>query len=272
MNCSARSPVVAPPFPTDAAGEQALQKPLAPTTPRRVYTWFHYVYRTNLVVGAAGYALAIAQGLIGPHVMPDWCAELAIMAVFYGLYFGVLGRDAAEVAAEKMSTTLGYCKKDDDLLARAPPENLCALCGEEFVVQAGGSDSAIGEVHARPRRGSSGGRGSSPERQMSMFGTYDDAGARGTSAQDAGGADDLVKLQCGHVFHRFCAAGWSIVGKKDTCPFCGEKVSLAAIAGSSPWKRQTLAWSWLLDMVRYLMSWHPVVLFFLQFIMFEAGY
>lgn len=34
---------------------------------------------------------------------------------------------------------------------------------------------------------------------------------------------------------------------------------------------QTLAWSWLLDVVRYLMSWHPVVIFFLQFLLWEAG-
>lgn len=90
--------------------------------------------------------------------------------------------------------------------------------------------------------------------------------------------------------------GWTIVGKKDTCPFCGEKVSLSTIAGSSPWKKQvcvrrllvvelcapsnpalhplylqSVAWSWLLGMVRYLLSWHPLFVFVLHIIFVIFG-
>ncbi len=37
-----------------------------------------------------------------------------------------------------------------------------------------------------------------------------------------------VSLSCGHAFHDFCVRGWTIVGKKETCPYCGEKVTPAA--------------------------------------------
>lgn len=29
-----------------------------------------------------------------------------------------------------------------------------------------------------------------------------------------------------HRFHEFCIRGWCIVGKKQTCPYCNEKVDL----------------------------------------------
>ena len=46
-------------------------------------------------------------------------------------------------------------------------------------------------------------------------------------------------------FHEFCIRGWCIVGKKQTCPYCKEKVDLKrmfsnpypfwALAGSGQW-------------------------------------
>lgn len=131
------------------------------------------------------------------------------------------------------------CKKDDDLLSRAPPPNLCALCGGELRAAGESVDDAhFGEAHA----------------------------AAGQAAEQ------LFELECAHTFHEFCLLGWTIVGKKDTCPFCGDKVSLTKIAGASPWKRQSLGWSWLLDMVRYLLSWHPIILLALQGLLYEAGF
>jgi len=38
-------------------------------------------------------------------------------------------------------------------------------------------------------------------------------------------AERTVELSCGHSFHDFCIRGWTIVGKKDTCPYCSEKVN-----------------------------------------------
>ena len=36
-----------------------------------------------------------------------WVPQLASTALFYGLYFGVMGRDAAEVCADRMTATIG---------------------------------------------------------------------------------------------------------------------------------------------------------------------
>lgn len=34
------------------------------------------------------------------------------------------------------------------------------------------------------------------------------------------------RLPCKHVFHEYCIRGWCIIGKKQTCPYCKEKVDL----------------------------------------------
>ena len=33
------------------------------------------------------------------------------------------------------------------------------------------------------------------------------------------------ELECKHCYHENCIRGWAMVGKKDTCPMCNEKVS-----------------------------------------------
>lgn len=38
-------------------------------------------------------------------------------------------------------------------------------------------------------------------------------------------ANPVIELGCKHKYHEFCIKGWTIVGKKDTCPACKEKVS-----------------------------------------------
>ena len=40
-------------------------------------------------------------------VHPDTAAEIGLLVLFYGLYFGVLGRDFAEICADKMASKLG---------------------------------------------------------------------------------------------------------------------------------------------------------------------
>jgi RING finger protein 121 len=47
--------------------------------------------------------------------------------------------------------------------------------------------------------------------------------------EENGEAEKSYKLPCHHVFHEFCIRGWCIVGKKQTCPYCKEKVDLKRI-------------------------------------------
>lgn len=46
------------------------------------------------------------------------------------------------------------------------------------------------------------------------------------SENEPGVIENTYKLSCEHVFHEFCIRGWCIVGKKQTCPYCKEKVDL----------------------------------------------
>lgn len=46
------------------------------------------------------------------------------------------------------------------------------------------------------------------------------------SEEEEGVIENTFKLSCEHVFHEFCIRGWCIVGKKQTCPYCKEKVDL----------------------------------------------
>ena len=68
---------------------------LDPTTPRLVFSWFLYSHHACVAVGAAGYVLFLLQMLGVPPFLGEKAATLLL---WYGLYFGILGRDTAEVA------------------------------------------------------------------------------------------------------------------------------------------------------------------------------
>jgi RING finger protein 121 len=76
-----------------------------------------------------------------------------------------------------------------------------------------------------------------------------------------GDPEKMSKLPCGHSFHDFCIRGWCIIGKKETCPYCGEKVDLKVLY-PQPWslERQDVLFSQLLDAIRYLVVWQPVII------------
>ena len=61
-------------------------------------------------LGIAGYVIVMCT-LLGVNLMflirPETSMEFGIIVLFYGLYFGVLGRDFAEICADKMASKLG---------------------------------------------------------------------------------------------------------------------------------------------------------------------
>ncbi|VEL38833.1 unnamed protein product [Protopolystoma xenopodis] len=71
--------------------------------------------------------------------------------------------------------------------------------------------------------------------------------------------EKIYKLNCSHVFHDFCIRGWCIVGKKDICPYCKEKVRLKEMF-KNPWEKPHILFGTLLDWIRYLVAWQPVIL------------
>jgi hypothetical protein len=84
--------------------------------------------------------------------------------------------------------------------------------------------------------------------------------------------DRLYQLQCMHVFHEGCIKGWCVIGKKDTCPTCSERVDIKALLKTSPlWGQTSRLWGQLLDAVRYVVVWNPLVFLALRFFFWEIG-
>lgn len=77
---------------------------------RMVYKWFFFIHKGTTALSLLGY-FAIMLTLLGVSTMlqinPDIAAEFGLVVLFYGLYFGVLGRDFAEICADKMASKLG---------------------------------------------------------------------------------------------------------------------------------------------------------------------
>ncbi|CAB4013600.1 RING finger 121 [Paramuricea clavata] len=94
---------------------KATRQPLAPTTPRLVYKWFYFIHKGTTALSLIGYFI-IMLTLFGVSMMftihPDTAAEVGLLTLFYGLYFGVLGRDFAEICADKMASKLGVSFKN----------------------------------------------------------------------------------------------------------------------------------------------------------------
>eukprot|EP00040_Diaphanoeca_grandis_P012506 m.63428 g.63428 ORF g.63428 m.63428 type:complete len:369 (+) comp23278_c0_seq1:102-1208(+) len=206
----------------------ASRKPLANSTPRRVYTYFTVIYKFTYFMTFFGYFLALIDfvglGVVIQALLHDRKAhplmESGLLFMFYGLYFGVLDRDFAEICAQRMASSVGYYSPDG-MPKRALTKDVCAICAEKLV---------------------------------------------GTEVEKS------TKLPCGHEFHEFCIRGWSIIGKKQTCPYCSEKVDLKALF-PEPWtlSRQDILYSQLLDALRYLVVWQPFILIMARLINHALG-
>lgn len=61
-------------------------------------------------LGVIGY-IAVMLTLFGFNLMfrakPQTWLDFGIVCLFYGLYYGVLGRDVAEIATDRMAATIG---------------------------------------------------------------------------------------------------------------------------------------------------------------------
>eukprot|EP00887_Chlorella_sp_A99_P007802 scaffold20.g7802.t1 len=203
----------------------SLRGRLDKSLPRRVYRWFFAVFKASIAVGLAGYALLVVDFMgVGALLQPVLGPQIGLTCLWYGLYFGILARDSAEIASDRIASMLGAGRK------MAVSVRDCGICGGELPdgpVLGGG--------------GASGGGGGGSEAPL------------------------VVQLSCKHLFHDDCIRGWTIVGKKDTCPTCWEKVDLRSLYGDRPWETRNLSWVQMLDTVRYLIVWNPLILVALHF-------
>ncbi|CAG0892551.1 unnamed protein product [Cyprideis torosa] len=205
---------------------KASEKPLGRTTPRTVYKWFLLLHKASYGMGIIGYVIMMLT-LFGFNlifrVKPNVWMDVGILFLFYGLYYGVLGRDIAEICADKMAAHIGYYTPDGMPQRNLDPK-VCAVCGNPLLTPYG----------------------------------------------EEGVIEDTYRLACNHDFHEFCIRGWCIVGKKQTCPYCKEKVDLKRMF-SNFWERPHVLFGQLLDWIRWLVAWQPLILTIVHGINWSLG-
>lgn len=163
----------------------------------QIYRWFSWVFYVSIVLGVAGYGLLVVEALaLGPLlrwiISPDSC----LIVLWYGLYFGILTRDTAEVASDRIAVSLGQRRR------LAVSVRNCGICSGEL----------------------------------------EDAVGAGEATSSVGTGRATVQLSCKHLFHSDCIRGWTIIGKKDICPTCHEKVDLRKLYASRPWENRNISW------------------------------
>lgn len=77
---------------------------------RLVYKWFLLLYKLSYILGIIGYIIMMAAffglNLVFDAKVTTWM-DLGLLIIFYGLYYGVLGRDVSEICADKMASHIG---------------------------------------------------------------------------------------------------------------------------------------------------------------------
>lgn len=77
---------------------------------RLVYKWFYFIYKLSYGLGIVGYVIMMLTFLGFNYIFnhqPHVWMDIGITFVYYGLYFGVLGRDISEICADKMAANIG---------------------------------------------------------------------------------------------------------------------------------------------------------------------
>ncbi|CAG0887943.1 unnamed protein product [Darwinula stevensoni] len=118
---------------------KSLQRPVHPATPRMVYKWFFLVHKLSYALGIVGYVVMMLT-LFGINAIfrsqPHPWMDFSLLLLFYGLYYGVLGRDVAEICADRMAAHIGYYTPIG-MPSRHLDPDVCAVCGNRLLVGVG---------------------------------------------------------------------------------------------------------------------------------------
>lgn len=116
--------------------KKSFEKPVNRTTPRLVYKWFLFLYKLSYGLGIIGYMIMMGTfvgiNLIFNQPPPVWM-DCALIFIFYGLYYGVLGRDLSELCTDKIAIHIGYYNIEG-IPSKALPKNVCGLCANQLFV------------------------------------------------------------------------------------------------------------------------------------------
>ena len=207
----------------------ARARPLAKHTPRNIYSFMFFSFASSYWTAALGY-FCVMSDIVGISLfLPEAVQPLSQFGILLLWYGLYFGTLLREYAS--LATTLmtvGLGYGGKHLMPVKPlGASTCAICDD-----------------ALPR-----------------FAHVNEA----TSTDKP--AERVLTLNCGHVFHEFCLRGFLLVGKKDHCALCGEKVSTRELfLSTDPWRMQQYGFSRALDLLRVLVVFLPTFTFFSQHI------
>jgi RING finger protein 121 len=237
----------------------SFQKKLAKNTPKKVYAWFLLIYKLShlaTMIGTVTLFIELFTGIFSTlqHVVLRdmkllvFFVPLPHILLFYGLYYGVLVRDCAEMCAEAMSNSMNK-ERNQYYLSQSVTERTCGICNlplknENSGIAHASDDYLMGD-----------------DVESSTTTTTTTTTATGTSTPTIQPTKTLSS--CGHKFHEFCLRGWLLVGKKDVCPFCGEKIAFNDVSthAKQPWQSDSQLFIQVLELVRYVLVWNPIIVF-----------
>lgn len=230
------------------------------TTPRFVYSYFYYLHLTSAFVSVFGYMTFFFTLLGVPAVFfnkPERFADAGLMIMFYGLYYGVVGRDLADWTTDRLASHIGYYSKDG-LPRLKLGQNVCAACGNRVRSDFDDDNSVLSPMldSGRPQGVAA----------LNDFGHRTAESSWPTHAGD----ERVIVLNCKHVFHEFCLRGWCIVGKKEICPYCKERFSLSKVF-KNPWQRPHVLFGQMIDLIRYFVVWQPLLFGIVKGIIYIIG-
>ncbi|KAK2503161.1 hypothetical protein MC885_004319 [Smutsia gigantea] len=104
---------------------------------RLVYKWFLLIYKLSYAFSVVGY-LAIMFTMCGFNLFFKIKARDSMdfdnVSLFCGLYYGIMGRDFAEICSDYMASTIGFYSASG-MPTRSLLDNICAICGQKIIVE-----------------------------------------------------------------------------------------------------------------------------------------
>jgi RING finger protein 121 len=218
------------------------------TIPRLLYKWFFAIYSISSIIAVTGYVILVLTffGInLLLNISPQVALDIGFMMLFYGIYYGVLCRDFTDFLVDRLAARIGYYNPSSALPSKSLRNNVCAICGMEH------GDKEDIDIDGITKN----------EQDVMLLGDQDVMFESGlhpdrevlisSSDQD----ERLFVLTCGHKFHEYCIYGWCLIGKRQTCPFCREKVDLGRMFSALPFQKPHQLYGNLLEFIRYLFAW-----------------